>query len=96
MNGARTERGDNMAYRLGVDVGGTFTDLLLFDETTGTYYRDKTPSTPGDPSVAVLTGTRNICESAGVKPSEIDYFLHGTTVATNAILEGKGDRKSVV
>jgi N-methylhydantoinase A len=79
-----------MSYRLGVDVGGTFTDLLLFDEKDGRYWRGKTPSTPADPSIAVVNGTKEICEAAGIKPSEIDYFLHGTTVATNAVLEGKG------
>ncbi|MEO1594364.1 MAG: hydantoinase/oxoprolinase family protein [Pseudomonadota bacterium] len=85
-----------MAYRLGVDVGGTFTDLLLFDDDSGRTFRSKVPSTPHDPSEAVITGTRGICETAGIAPSEIEDFLHGTTVATNAVLEGKGARVGLV
>ncbi|WP_084583854.1 hydantoinase/oxoprolinase family protein [Sphingomonas azotifigens] len=85
-----------MTYRLGVDVGGTFTDLLLFDEVSGRFWRDKTPSTPHDSSVGILTGVRQICETAGVAPAEIETFLHGTTVATNAVLEGKGARVGLI
>ncbi|GIU66859.1 hydantoinase/oxoprolinase family protein [Candidatus Phycosocius spiralis] len=79
-----------MTYRLGVDVGGTFTDFLLFHEANGQTWRGKTPSTPHDPSIAVVEGTKQICEAAGISPSDIHVFLHGTTVATNAVLEGKG------
>jgi N-methylhydantoinase A len=85
-----------MAYRLGVDVGGTFTDLLLLDEATGHFWRRKTPSTPADSSVGILNGVEAVCADAGVKPSEIEIFLHGTTVATNAILEGKGARVGLI
>jgi N-methylhydantoinase A len=85
-----------MAYRLGVDVGGTFTDLLLFDEATGRFWRDKTPSTPSDSSVGILNGVRGICAAAGIDPAEIKTFLHGTTVATNAVLEGKGARVGLI
>ncbi|QHL89792.1 hydantoinase/oxoprolinase family protein [Sphingomonas changnyeongensis] len=85
-----------MAYRLGVDVGGTFTDLLLFDESTGRFWRDKTPSTPADSSVGILNGVRQICAAAGIDPAQIEIFLHGTTVATNAVLEGKGARVGLI
>jgi len=85
-----------MTYRLGVDVGGTFTDLLLFDDETGATNRAKVHSTPADPSQAVLSGTNSICSQAGIKPSEIESFLHGTTVATNAILQGKGARVGLI
>ncbi|HWA60647.1 MAG TPA: hydantoinase/oxoprolinase family protein [Caulobacteraceae bacterium] len=85
-----------MAYRLGVDVGGTFTDLLLVDEESGAFWRHKTPSTPHDSSEGVLTGVEAICRQAGVGPSDVDVFLHGTTVATNAVLEGKGARVGLV
>lgn len=78
--------------RLGVDVGGTFTDLLLQDDSTGKTYRAKTPSTPQDQSIGVAAGVRLICEKAGISPSDITLVLHGTTVATNAVLEGKGSR----
>ncbi|MBS0255137.1 MAG: hydantoinase/oxoprolinase family protein [Proteobacteria bacterium] len=85
-----------MGYRLGVDVGGTFTDLLLFDTQTGAFWRHKTPSTPHDSSEGILNGVQAICAAAGIGPSSIDYFLHGTTVATNAVLEGKGARVGLV
>jgi N-methylhydantoinase A len=85
-----------MAFRLGVDVGGTFTDLLLFDEASGRFWRDKTPSTPQDSSIGVLNGVTALCERAGVEPSGIETFLHGTTVATNAVLEGKGARVGLI
>ena len=85
-----------MGYRLGVDVGGTFTDLLLFDTSNGDFWRDKTPSTPHDSSEGILNGVNALCATAGVSPTQIDYFLHGTTVATNAMLEGKGARVGLV
>ena len=85
-----------MTYRLGVDVGGTFTDLLLFDEDTGKFWRHKTPSTPHDSSEGILTGVKAITAEAGVSASDIAYFLHGTTVATNAVLEGKGAKVGLV
>jgi N-methylhydantoinase A len=85
-----------MGYRLGVDVGGTFTDLLLFNETTGACWRHKTPSTPHDSSEGILNGVTAICDAAGVAATEIDYLLHGTTVATNAVLEGKGARVGLI
>jgi len=78
-----------MGYRLGVDVGGTFTDLLLIDEATGQTFRDKVPSTPSDPSQAVINGARGLCERQNIAPADIDLFLHGTTVATNAVPEKK-------
>ena len=85
-----------MTYRLGVDVGGTFTDILLIDEATGETYRAKTSSTPEDQSIGVLRGIERACEAAGVPMSEIAEVFHGTTVATNAILEGKGARVGLV
>jgi N-methylhydantoinase A len=85
-----------MGYRLGVDVGGTFTDLLLFDEASGDFWRHKTPSTPHDSSEGILNGVNALCAQAQVSPTEIAYFLHGTTVATNAVLEGKGARVGLV
>ena len=85
-----------MTYRLGVDVGGTFTDLLLFDDQTGQSHKTKVPSTPDDPSRAVVNGTKDICEIADISPDQIEYFLHGTTVATNAVLEGKGARVGLI
>ncbi|VWX60271.1 hydantoinase/oxoprolinase family protein [Sphingorhabdus sp. 109] len=85
-----------MGYRLGVDVGGTFTDLLLFDVESGAFWRHKTPSTPHDSSEGILTGVTAICAKAEVDAREIEYFLHGTTVATNAVLEGKGAKVGLI
>ncbi|WP_255622455.1 hydantoinase/oxoprolinase family protein [Pseudonocardia sp. DSM 110487] len=77
-------------YRLGVDVGGTFTDLLLVDRATGRTWRAKTASTPADQAIGVLTGIGRICAEANIDLAQVDQVLHGTTVAANAILEGKG------
>src|SRR5918998_5079804 len=85
-----------MAYRLGVDVGGTFTDLLLVEDESGEMYRVKTPSTPAEPSEGVLAGVRRICEESGVSPGDVGYVQHGTTVATNALLEAKGARVGLI
>ena len=85
-----------MGYRLGVDVGGTFTDLLLFNTDNGAFWRHTTPSTPHDSSEGILNGVTAICANAGVDQKDIEYFLHGTTVATNAVLEGKGARVGLI
>ena len=79
-----------MAYRLGVDVGGTFTDFLLMDEESGQTHTAKVPSTPEDSSIGVLSGVARICDESGIDPSHIKLVMHGTTVATNAVLTGKG------
>ena len=65
-----------MGYRLGVDVGGTFTDLLLFNGSTGAFWRHKTPSTPHDSSEGILTGVNAICADAKINANEIEFFLH--------------------
>lgn len=85
-----------MRYRLGVDVGGTFTDVLLLEETSGTTFRAKTPSTPADQSIGVLNGVTKVCTEAGIDLSEVGQVLHGTTVATNAILQNKGAKVGLV
>ena len=85
-----------MGYRLGVDVGGTFTDLLLFNVDSGAFWRHKTPSTPHDSSEGILNGVKAIMATAGITAAEISYFLHGTTVATNALLEREGERMGLV
>ncbi|WP_116051362.1 hydantoinase/oxoprolinase family protein [Amycolatopsis palatopharyngis] len=85
-----------MTYRLGVDVGGTFTDVLLVEEDTGTSYRAKTASTPQDQSIGVCSGIQKVCADAGIELSDVAQVLHGTTVATNAILQGRGARVGLV
>ncbi|MCY4265584.1 MAG: hydantoinase/oxoprolinase family protein [Gammaproteobacteria bacterium] len=85
-----------MSYRLGVDVGGTFTDFLLLNEDSGETYTAKVPSTPEDSSIGVLNGIARICEESGVAPNKIELVMHGTTVATNAVLTGRGARVGLV
>lgn len=85
-----------MSYRLGVDVGGTFTDLLLVHEKSGQTWSAKVPSTPADQSVGVLNGIQRVCERAGIDPKQIDHVMHGTTVATNTVLTGTGARCGLV
>ena len=85
-----------MSYRLGVDVGGTFTDLLLINEESGGTHTAKVLSTPEDSSKGVLFGVDRICKESGVDPKLINRVMHGTTVATNAVLTGKGARVGLV
>ncbi|MFN8532436.1 MAG: hydantoinase/oxoprolinase family protein [Dehalococcoidia bacterium] len=79
-----------MAYRLGVDVGGTFTDLVLTDDANGPLFRAKTSSTPADQSRGVLDGIDKVCRIAGIQPGEIGEIRHGTTVGLNTVLTGTG------
>ena len=85
-----------MSYRLGVDVGGTFTDLLLVNEETGETHTAKVPSTPEDSSIGVLNGINKICAESAIDPSLTRRVMHGTTVATNAVLTGRGARVGLV
>lgn len=79
-----------MSVRLGVDVGGTFTDLVLFDAESNTIHFTKTSSTPANQAEGVEEGIRKVVGLAGRTPADIAFFVHGTTVATNALLERKG------
>lgn len=85
-----------MSYIVSVDVGGTFTDIILFDQGSKKLHITKTPSTPKDQSVGVIEGLRKICLQAGADAKDVTNILHGTTVATNAVLEGKGARVGLV
>jgi N-methylhydantoinase A len=85
-----------MRARLGVDVGGTFTDVALWDEAWGRLTALKLPSVPADPAEGILAGIRAILERDGVRPEALGFVAHGTTVATNALLEGKGARTALV
>ena len=82
--------------RLGVDVGGTFTDLLLLDEGGGKSYTAKVPSTPEDSSKGVLNGIERLCREADINPEDITEVMHGTTVATNTVLTRSGARVGLV
>lgn len=86
-------------YRIGVDVGGTFTDFLLYDDS-GASSVFKTPSTPADPSIGVLNGFGKMAEKAGVSLEEfiagVELIVHGTTVTTNAALTGNGVKTGLI
>lgn len=82
-------------HRLTVDTGGTFSDFVYLDEDTGEISVAKFPSTPDDPSRAILTGVEHLL-ARGVPASAVAYFCHGTTVGTNALLEGKGVRTGLL
>lgn len=75
---------------IGVDVGGTFTDIVCTDTVTGHTIIHKAPTTPEDPSAGVITGISALCARFGLAHPELDHVLHGTTIATNAVLEYKG------
>ncbi|WP_248930723.1 hydantoinase/oxoprolinase family protein [Paenibacillus hamazuiensis] len=79
-----------MRYMVGVDVGGTFTDVTLVETSSGKVLNHKVPSTPADPSRAIMTGVEQILAQNGIAVSEVGYLAHGTTVATNALIERKG------
>jgi N-methylhydantoinase A len=85
-----------MTYRLGVDVGGTFTDLLLVDEKSGQTWSAKVPSTPKDQSIGVIRGLARVCKQAGIDPKLISHVMHGTTIATNTVLTSSGARVGLV
>ena len=75
-------------YRLGIDIGGTFTDGILLNETTGEIRTAKVPSTPADPSDGFLNAVERMLQDGQAEPDAVKYVVHGTTVATNAIIEG--------
>lgn len=81
---------------IGVDVGGTFTDLVLCDMTTGEVAIHKVATTPDDPSRGVMQGINELCSANGISPSDVNYVFHGTTTATNAVLENKGARAGII
>ena len=82
--------------RIGVDVGGTNTDICAIDEATGELMVYKLPSSLKDQSQAVVGGVKKIVEKYGLDYNEVDRFIHGTTVATNAILETRGARTALI
>src|SRR5262245_44514273 len=76
-------------YRLGIDIGGTFTDATLLDEVTGEVHIAKVSTTPRDPSEGFMEVAQRVPRQAGVPAAEVRFVVHSTTVATNAIIEGK-------
>jgi N-methylhydantoinase A/oxoprolinase/acetone carboxylase beta subunit len=82
--------------RLGVDVGGTFTDLIYVDDEAGQILVHKLPTTPEDPSSGTVKGVRELCEGAGTAPSQLDQVFHGTTIATNIVIEHNGAQVGLI
>lgn len=80
-----------MGYRIGVDVGGTFTDFSIYNTISRKLIHYKRSSTPDDPSCSIVTGLAEILEKENIQAADIEYLAHGTTVATNALIEKKGD-----
>jgi len=81
---------------VGVDVGGTFTDVIFADTESGRTEIHKVPTTPDDPSDGVSTAIRGLCERHNIAPTEINHLLHGTTIATNAILQHDGAKTGMI
>jgi N-methylhydantoinase A len=83
-------------YRIGVDIGGTFTDLIVFNDATGSFTVGKTLTTPHDPSQAIETVLLETLERDGVAANDVQQLIHGTTLVTNAIIERKGARTALL
>ncbi|MFV0298621.1 MAG: hydantoinase/oxoprolinase N-terminal domain-containing protein, partial [Hyphomicrobiaceae bacterium] len=85
-----------MGWLIGVDVGGTFTDLYAFEPASRRIVVHKVPSTPADPSLAIIAGLEALSGRYGVDLGEMERFAHGTTVATNALIQRKGGRLALI
>src|SRR5436190_1127391 len=83
-------------YRIGIDVGGTFTDFTVIDERDGAVRFHKVPSTPSDPSEAIQTGIADLMQVHAIAPDQIAQIGHGTTVATNLVIERKGAKVGLI
>ena len=86
---------DEKRYRVGVDIGGTFTDIVVWGDDGGVYTK-KTPSTPADYSHGIIHGLFEVLHEHDITPEQIDDIVHATTVATNAILENKGAKTGLI
>ncbi len=84
------------SYRIGVDIGGTFTDVVMLDPATGKLANEKVLTTPDDPSEGVLNGVTRILEAGGTAPSSVQTLIHGTTLVANALIERKGVKTALV
>ena len=82
--------------KVSVDVGGTFTDVVLFEHKTGLIAIAKVPSTPKNPEQAVINGVLKVLKDTGIHAEQVTFFGHGTTVATNTIIEKKGAKVGVI
>lgn len=83
-------------YLIGIDTGGTFTDLVLADRATGHWHYHKVPTRTADPAAGILDGIRELIELAGIRPGQVKFLVLGTTLATNAVLEHKWARTGLM
>ncbi len=90
------ERGDVERYRIGVDIGGTFTDLVMLDTVTGRLVNEKVLTTPADPSIGVLEGVGRILAANGVSAGDVEHVIHGTTLVANAVIERRGSTVALI
>ena len=84
----------NSAIRMGVDIGGTFTDVVI--EVEGKQFSTKVLTTYIAPENAIIDGLHQVCAKAGVAPSDIGQIIHGTTLATNALIERRGAKTALI
>ncbi len=91
---ARTD--SRRSYRIGVDIGGTFTDVVVVDESDGSVNVTKVPTVPADPSEGFVDGLTRALADFSVDPGAIAFTVHGTTIATNTIIQGKGARAGLI
>ncbi len=84
-----------MAFEIGIDIGGTFTDFVVADRATGTTRSLKTPTVPAAPEAGIVNGLRELA-SAGLRPGDVAYFVHGTTIATNTLIQRSGARLALL
>src|SRR5260221_6243441 len=92
----RSRTNGNRKFRVGVDVGGTFTDIVLVEETTGAILVAKVHTVPADPSQGCIDGIEKALSRHQVEPGELSFVVHGTTIATNTIIEGKGAKAGLI
>jgi N-methylhydantoinase A len=85
-----------MSSRLGIDVGGTFTDLLLFDDSSGRFYTAKIPTTRQDPLTAIMTGIRRLLDQSAILPSQIERICHGSSAAGHLLLQQNAARTGLL
>src|SRR5690242_20374885 len=83
-------------FRVGVDIGGTFTDLIAIDEATGEQSVTKVPTVPADPSEGFLNALEKAATGLGLAPGAIQFLAHGTTIATNTIIQGQGAKAGLI
>lgn len=91
-----TVKPDEAAYRIGVDIGGTFTDVVLWDMAQTRIWNSKLLTTPDDPARAVMDGIARIIAQRGIEPRAVDAVIHGTTLVANALIERKGVKTGLI